>query len=433
MQEQFTSLARAHAHPRDAGIHFHEPTHVYTIQHDARTRYTSVTTFLGSLFHGGKNAFDAPKMAARIAAQPNHKRSKREYWDKTAKELEQMWSANGDLARTLGTAMHLDVERFFNGMPTVAAEQAALALRPPPPPSREMQFFYDWWARGAPEMLQAQEAAAAWAAVAAAAAVAEAVSDDDDDDSELTTAEIVAAAVVPPPPQSKSLEPWRTEWCVYWEEYALAGSIDMVFRDARTGQLAVYDWKRVCKDLTPNGHLQQKWPTGYASAPGLEHVPDTPFWHYALQLNLYKRILESKYGAQVAPPLVLVVMHPDNAAALRIELPEMPDEIDAALAHRQRLLLKKPAAPLPALSLLELACRRARLLGLPEPTALVAVADEEEVDAAGGCCAFAADADDAAPQQQQPRKRNNNCCAFVDDNTPQQRKKKYMLLPPPKE
>ena len=173
--------------------------------------------------------------------------------------------------------------------------------------------------------------------------------------------------------------------------------------------MAVYDWKRVCKDLAPDGHLRQKWPTGYASAPGLEHVPDTPFWHYALQLNLYKRILEAKYGAHVAPPLVLVVMHPDNAGALRIELPEMPEEIDAALAHRQRLMLKKPAPP-PKPTMFELACRRARLLGLPEPTALVVA--EEQVDvAASGCCAFAADAD---PQQQPPHKRKK-CCAFADD------------------
>lgn len=396
-QQQQDLLARTNAHPRDAGIHFHEPTHVYTIKHDARTRYMSVTTFLGSLFHGddGKknnNTFDAPKMARKIASQPNEKRSKREYWDKTAAELEAMWSANGDAARTLGTALHLDVERFFNRLPTVAAEQAAQTLRAPPPPSREMQFFYDWWS-SAPEMAANQQ-----------------------------------QPLLPQP--TKSLEPWRTEWCVYWEEYALAGSIDMVFRDRQTGQLAVYDWKRVCKDLTPDGHLRQRWTVGYASkAAGLDHVPDTPFWHYALQLNLYKRILESKYGVQVTPPLVLVVMHPDNAAAMRIELPELPEEIDAALAHRKRRLLLKKPPPRSLSSLHDLACKRTRLLGLPEPPPLEEEEEDEE-EQNTTCCAFAGgDKEDDALEQQRKRKLCSNArggCAFAedeDDDAPQRKKK----------
>ena len=31
----------------------------------------------------------------------------------------------------------------------------------------------------------------------------------------------------------------------------------------------------------------------------INHLPDTNFWHYSLQLNTYKAILEDKYGVKI--------------------------------------------------------------------------------------------------------------------------------------
>jgi hypothetical protein len=45
----------------------------------------------------------------------------------------------------------------------------------------------------------------------------------------------------------------------------------------------------------------------------VSHIPDTNFWHYALQLNTYKYILEDKYGKRIRE-LNLVRIHPDNPA-----------------------------------------------------------------------------------------------------------------------
>ena len=39
------------------------------------------------------------------------------------------------------------------------------------------------------------------------------------------------------------LKPYRTEWMVYYMEYKLSGSIDMVFQN-KDGDLEIYDWKR---------------------------------------------------------------------------------------------------------------------------------------------------------------------------------------------
>ena len=91
---------------------------------------------------------------------------------------------------------------------------------------------------------------------------------------------------------SDDLKPYRTEWMVYYEELKLSGSIDMIFENP-DGTLQIYDWKR-CKEIQHETNFGK-----YATTPCISHLPDTNFWHYALQLNVYKTILEHKYGKQV--------------------------------------------------------------------------------------------------------------------------------------
>lgn len=99
------------------------------------------------------------------------------------------------------------------------------------------------------------------------------------------------------------LEPYRTEWIVFHEEFHIAGSIDMVFVDPKTGDLHIYDWKRTA-DLKKTNPYQSGFPP-------IHHLEDCKFNHYSLQLNIYKFILEQKYGKKVES-LTLVVLHPDN-------------------------------------------------------------------------------------------------------------------------
>ena len=100
------------------------------------------------------------------------------------------------------------------------------------------------------------------------------------------------------------LKPYRTEWMVYYEELKLSGSIDMVFENP-DGTLQIYDWKR-CQEIK---HEDPFGKTATTSC--ISHLPDTNFWHYALQLNVYKTILEHKYGKKVTD-LYLVCIHPEN-------------------------------------------------------------------------------------------------------------------------
>lgn len=138
------------------------------------------------------------------------------------------------------------------------------------------------------------------------------------------------------------LEPYRTEWEVWSEEHKLAGSIDMVFRRKSDGKFLIYDWKRSKEIKTANDYA-----TGFGP---VDHLPDTNYWHYTLQLNVYRWVLENLYGLDIAD-MFLLVLHPDNKNYRRIRLNRMQDEVEAMLACRTRALkmgLKQAVAmPLP--------------------------------------------------------------------------------------
>ena len=78
------------------------------------------------------------------------------------------------------------------------------------------------------------------------------------------------------------LVPYRTEWCVYDESIKLSGSIDMTFLNP-DGTLDICDWKRSKQIKKEN-----KWEKGFGI---LRDIPHANYYHYAIQLNIYKRIL----------------------------------------------------------------------------------------------------------------------------------------------
>lgn len=131
------------------------------------------------------------------------------------------------------------------------------------------------------------------------------------------------------------LVPYRTEWMVYYEELKLSGSIDMVFENP-DGTIQIYDWKR-CQEITNENGFGK-----YALTTCISHLPDTNFWHYALQLNTYKTILEHKYGKKVTK-LCLVCIHPDNKYKSYecIEVPVMETEMNDLLQLRLAQLAEK--------------------------------------------------------------------------------------------
>jgi ATP-dependent exoDNAse (exonuclease V) beta subunit len=122
------------------------------------------------------------------------------------------------------------------------------------------------------------------------------------------------------------LKPYRTEWMIYDEALCLAGSIDMVYENP-DGTLMIYDWKRA-KDIVKASAFMT-----YAITDCISHIPDTNFWHYALQLNTYKAMLEKNYGKKVTK-LALVCLHPSKRNFEVIPVPILSDEIIALFSLR---------------------------------------------------------------------------------------------------
>ena len=132
------------------------------------------------------------------------------------------------------------------------------------------------------------------------------------------------------------LEAYRTEWCVYYEELKISGSIDMVFKDTNTGDYKIYDWKR------SKGIEYESYYGKSATTNCISHLPDTNFWHYSLQLNVYRKILQDKYGVTISE-LALVVVHPDNHNKNYqvINVPFMDKEMDDLWELRKSELSNK--------------------------------------------------------------------------------------------
>lgn len=104
------------------------------------------------------------------------------------------------------------------------------------------------------------------------------------------------------------LKCYRTEWIVYFDDddndkfNDVSGSIDGVLVNEK-GQIVILDWKR-SKEIKKENPYEKG--TGVFS-----HLDNCNYWKYALQLNIYRHILESKYDKEVIG-MYIVVLHPDN-------------------------------------------------------------------------------------------------------------------------
>ena len=114
---------------------------------------------------------------------------------------------------------------------------------------------------------------------------------------------------------------------VYDEDLRLAGSIDMVFQN-EDGTLSIYDWKR-------SKGIEKTSPFNECSTNELtSHLPDTNFWHYSLQLNVYKAILEKNYGKTVKE-LFLICLHPNHKNYQKIRCADLSEEVKNIFEQRK--------------------------------------------------------------------------------------------------
>ena len=123
--------------------------------------------------------------------------------------------------------------------------------------------------------------------------------------------------------RENQVHPYRTEWRICDEEREIAGTIDLLCKNG--DEFEIYDWKRSRKTL-PDETIR-----AYGKD-GLEHIPDISFYHYALQQNLYKYILEKNYGIHVSK-MHIVIFHPIYDGYKLYDIPNMSKEVQYILSN----------------------------------------------------------------------------------------------------
>lgn len=120
------------------------------------------------------------------------------------------------------------------------------------------------------------------------------------------------------------IKPYRQEWPVYDKELNIAGTIDLICREA-DGEFTIYDWKRSGKVVNAQGAPIVE---GFGGKRGFNGVnlPDTAFYHYCIQQNLYRYILETHYGISIKA-MNLVVLCPDYSTYYVASVPKMDEVI----------------------------------------------------------------------------------------------------------
>jgi len=279
--ELYPVLINKNSHSRDKNIKFFEEDHKYIITCDPESKYTSVTTWCHSHFPH----FNADEVINNMMKGKNWKEGHK-YWGLTAEEIKAKWNENGNSVAGAGTDLHYEIECFNN--------------------DKRFQFSYSNKELYEIYMIDFKE--------------------------KLEFMPIEWHYFLNFVRDNPTLIPYRTEWTIYNEDVKIAGSIDMVYENP-DGTLSIYDWKR-SKNITRINNFNK-----FAISPLICHLPDSNFWHYALQLNTYKVILEEKYGKKVKD-LYLVRLHPDAEEKNYelIKLPDLSKDVIDLLKERKRNL-----------------------------------------------------------------------------------------------
>ena len=259
------TLSTQNEHSRDANIQFFEEGHRYVILTEPDVKYTSVTTWNHQHFP----KFDADVIIDKMMKGSGWKKGHK-YWGQTPEQIKALWDTNKNAVSGAGTDLHYEIECFNNN------EDLA--------PGYTNKELYEKYMHDYGDILASKP--------------------------------IEWQYFINFIKDTPDLKPYRTEWIIYNDSVKISGSIDMVYEN-QDGTISIYDWKR-CKNITSANNFNK-----FAIHPLICHLPDTNFWHYSLQLNTYKVILEEKYGKKVRD-LFLVRLHPD-AEGKNYDLIKLPD------------------------------------------------------------------------------------------------------------
>ena len=285
MSKLYPILSERNSHDRDKNVVFDEPTHKYTILTDIDSKYTSVTTWNHTHFP----SFNADKVIKKMMNGKNWNENNK-YWGMNAQEIKDLWKNNANEVSSAGTNLHFDIECFMNQY--IVDED-----------DNPYRYSHELLMENYNEQL--------------------------DDGGSPPNNSIEWGYFLDFVKKYPLLTPYRTEWMIYDKELKLAGSIDMVYEN-KDGTLSIYDWKR-SKEISKVNNFNES-----AITKEISHLPNTNYWHYSLQLNVYKAIIERNYNKKVKE-LFLIRLHPncpDKSYEL-ITCADLRSEVSSLFTHRK--------------------------------------------------------------------------------------------------
>ena len=116
--------------------------------------------------------------------------------------------------------------------------------------------------------------------------------------------------------RDQTMKVFRAEMRMFDEDLKTAGTVDMLYLNP-DGTFSIYDWKR-SKVIRKTNKFQN------ALTECISHLPDTNYYHYVLQLNMYKYILENKYNIEIKD-MFITVFHPERSKYMSYEILDLPE------------------------------------------------------------------------------------------------------------
>ncbi len=134
--------------------------------------------------------------------------------------------------------------------------------------------------------------------------------------------------------KQRQLTPFRSEWRIFIEEFKVAGTLDFLVINP-DGTYEIWDWKRSNKVVAINGEPIKATRFHKFGKGVVSHIEDTSYWHYALQVSIYRYILREKYGIETVGAY-LGIFHPDYTQPHVVDLPYLEEDVINLLNCRNR-------------------------------------------------------------------------------------------------
>ena len=108
------------------------------------------------------------------------------------------------------------------------------------------------------------------------------------------------------------------EVIIYSEELKISGTVDLLLYDKNSNQWIIMDWK-TSKKIDTKSYKNKR-----GILPASSNIEDTKFNHYAVQLSLYRYLLEEYYNLKISQHLIV---HLKDEQCVGLHVPYMKNNI----------------------------------------------------------------------------------------------------------